>query len=91
MATKLKQEILIRLCARYYKIFSFAIFNFHVLNTTEKSFLSKRLNFAIPPTHTNYADFMLPFELLYRDVESLEVSNLDKEFIKSRFRHSAFS
>ena len=34
---------------------------------------------------------MLPFELLYRDVDSLEVSNLDKEFIKSRIRDSTFS
>ena len=34
---------------------------------------------------------MIPFELLYRDVDSLEVSNLDKEFIKSRLRDSAFS
>ena len=25
---------------------------------------------------------MLPFELLYRDVDSFEVSNLDKDFIK---------
>ena len=33
---------------------------------------------------------MLPFELLCRDVVSLEVSNLD-EFIKSRLRDSAFS
>ena len=39
----------------------------------------------------NYADFMLPFELLYRDVNSLEVSNLDKEFIKTRLRDSSFS
>ena len=39
----------------------------------------------------NYADFMLPFELLYRDVNSIEVSNLDKEFIKTRLRDSAFS
>ena len=61
-----------------------AIFNFsdHVLNTTEKFLLNKGLN---------YADFMLPFELLFRDVDSLEVSNLDKEFIKSRLRDSAFS
>ena len=29
----------------------------------------------IPPTNINYADFVLPFELLYRDVNSLEVSN----------------
>ena len=69
------------------------IFNFssHVLNTTEKSLLSKGLNFAIPPKNINYADYMIPFELLYRDVDSSEVFNLDKEFIKSRFRYSAFS
>ena len=69
------------------------VFNFsgHVLNTTEKSLLSKELNFAIPPKNTNYADCMLPFELLYRDVDLLEISNLDKEFIKIRIRASAFS
>ena len=56
------------------------IFNFssHFLNTTEKSLLSKGLNFAIPPKNINCADYMIPFELLYRDVDSLEVSNLDK-------------
>ena len=50
------------------------IFNFssHVFNTTEKSLLSKGLNFAIPPKNINYADYMLPFELLYRDVDTLE-------------------
>ena len=34
---------------------------------------------------------MLPFELLHRDVDSLEVSNLDKEFIKCRLRDLALS
>ena len=34
---------------------------------------------------------MIAFELLYRDVDSLEVSNFDKEIIKSRLRDSAFS
>ena len=34
---------------------------------------------------------MLPFELLYRDVNSLEVYNLNKEIIKSRLRDSVFS
>ena len=68
------------------------IFNLsdHVLNTTEKSLLSKGLNFAIPPKDINYADFMLPCELLYSDVHSLELSNLDKEFIKSTIRDYAF-
>ena len=39
----------------------------------------------------NYADYMLPFQLLYMYVNSLEVSNLNKEFIKSRLRDSTFS
>ena len=34
---------------------------------------------------------MMPFELVYRDVDSLEVSNLDKEFVKSRLRDSGFA
>ena len=34
---------------------------------------------------------MLPFELLYRDIDSLEISNLYKTFINSRLRDSAFS
>ena len=50
------------------------IFNFsgHVLNATEKSFLSKGLGFAISPKNINYSDYKLPFELLYR------VKNLSK-------------
>ena len=34
---------------------------------------------------------MLSFELLYGDIDSLDVSNLDEEFIKSRLGDSAFS
>ena len=68
------------------------IFNFsgHILNTTVNSLLSKRLNFAIHSENINYAGYMLPFELLYRDVNSLEDYNLDKEFITSRFSDSTF-
>ena len=69
------------------------IFNFshHVLNTTtENSILSNGLNFVIPPKNISNADFMVLFELVYRDVNSLEVSNLDQEFIKSSLRDSAF-
>ena len=57
-------------------------FSGHVLNTTEKSLLSKWLNFEISPKNIGYADYMLPFELLYRDISSLEVSNSDEEIIK---------
>ena len=41
----------------------------------------------MPPKNMNYVDYMLPFKLLYRDVDSSEVSNLDKEFIKNRLRN----
>ena len=54
----------------------------HVLNTIENCWLSKGLNLSIPPKNINYAGFMLPFELFYRDVDSLEVSNLVKELSK---------
>ena len=45
---------------------------------------SKLLNFVIPSKTIHHADFMLPFELLYRNVDSLEVPSLNKECIKSR-------
>ena len=72
-------------------IFNFSNFLHHILNTAQKSLASKQLNFAVHAKNINYADYMLPFELLYRDVDFLEVSNLDKEFIKSKLRDSAFS
>ena len=65
----------------------------HVLTDHEKSRLSKGLNFAIPPTDINYADYLLPFELLYSlyRVNSLRISNFDLDCIKARLRDSAFS
>ena len=69
------------------------IFNFlgDVLDTNGKSLLNKGTDFAVPPKNTNYADYMLSFELLYRDVDFMEVFNLDKKLIKGRFTCSAFS
>ena len=40
------------------------------------------MNFAILPKNVNYTEHMLTFELLYWDVNSLEASNLDKNFIQ---------
>ena len=47
-----------------------AIFNFssHDLCDDEKPLLCKGLNFSIPPKRLDYADHMLPFELLFRDI-----------------------
>ena len=53
---------------KFYQYPCMMMYNFssHVLNTTEKSSLSKGRNFAILPKIINYADYRLPFELLYR-------------------------
>ena len=69
------------------------LFNFssHSLTEHEKSLLSRGLNFAIPPKNVNYADYLLPFELLFRDIDLCDVPSYDKEFIRSRLRDCAFT
>ena len=66
------------------------IFNFssHEFSDNEKSLLCKDLIFAISPKRLGYADHMLPFELLFRDINKNEMSNEDKEFTKSRLKDS---
>ena len=65
-----------------------AIFNFssYILNNHEKSLLCKGLNFAIPSRNIKYSDYLLPFELLFTDVNSLNFSSFDAECVKSRLR-----
>ena len=48
-------------------------FSTYKLTKQEESLLSKGLQFAIPLTEIEYKDFMLPFELLYRETKSEEV------------------
>ena len=69
------------------------IFNFssYRLNNHEKSLLCKGLNFAIPPKNIKYSDYFLPFELLFRDVNSSNFWRFDKECVKSRLRDCAYS
>ena len=69
------------------------LFNFssHSLTEHEKSLLSRGLNFAIPPKNVNYADYLLPFELLFRDIDLCHVPSYDKEFIRSKLRNCAFT
>ena len=60
------------------------IFNFssHELSDDEKSLLCKGFYFAIPPKRLHYADHMLPFKLLLRDINKNEMPNEDKVFKK---------
>ena len=59
------------------------LFNFlsSQLSEYEKSLLSKGLNFAISPKNLNYADYMLPFELLFRDIYLLDIPRTDREIL----------
>ena len=52
------------------------IYNFSDYNLTEseKSVFCKGLEFAIPPSKLEHADFMLPFELLFRDIKKSDLS-----------------
>ena len=69
------------------------LFNFssHSLTEHEKSLLSRRLNFTFPPKNVNYADYLLPFELLFRDIGLYDVPSYDKEFIRSTLRDCPFT
>ena len=46
------------------------IYNFssYVLSETEKALLCKGLNFTIPPKKLKFENYLLPFEILLRDV-----------------------
>ena len=69
------------------------LFNFssHQLTEHEKSLLSRGLNFAIPPKNLNYADYLLQFELLFRDIDLLDIPRTDRDFIQGRLRYCAFT
>lgn len=47
------------------------------LDVTEigKNLLCKGLNFAIPPKTLEYANYLLRFELRYRDMHNLGITN----------------
>ena len=57
----------------------------------EKSLLSKGLNFAISPKNLNYPDYMSPVELLFRDIDLLDIPRTCRDFIQGRLRHCAFT
>ena len=64
---------------------------FQFLTVIESNSLCKDLNFAIPPKKLEYADYLLLFEILYRDIHDLDITNEKKEVLKSRIKDCAFS
>ena len=64
--------------------------NYH-LTDADKSLLIKGLNFAIPPKKIEYSKFLLPFELLFRDIKSNSESSVDLASVKARLQDTAFT
>ena len=57
----------------------------------EESLLSKGLQFLIPPNEIQYTYFMLPFELLHRDIKSEEVPIKNFNTLKNNLLDTATS
>ena len=71
-----------------------AIFNFskYVLSDTEKKLLVKSLNFCLPPKQLKYTDYLVYFELFYRDIRNLEIlSNEDLDFVNTKTKETVLS
>ena len=58
-------------------------FSSHKLTQVEKSVLSKGLQFALPHKSLEYADYMLPFELLFCDIKTKDLTTSQSSSIKS--------
>ena len=48
------------------------------------------MDFAFLPKNVDYADYLLPFELLFRSIDLCEILSYSKEFIRSRLRYCGF-
>ena len=54
--------------------------------------LVKDLNFCLPPKQLKYADYLVHFELFYRDICNLEIlSNDELDFVKTKTKETALS
>ena len=69
------------------------IFNFcsYELNDVEKGVLCKGLNFSVRPKSIEYSKFLLPFELLFRDVKQENLCIEDFSLMKARLLDTALS
>ena len=69
------------------------IFNYssHILTDAQKSILMKGLNFALPPKKLHYEDYLLNFELLFRNAKDSKSVRDDEEQFKTKLRTLALS
>ena len=69
-------------------IFNFSSYN---VNDHEKTVFCKDFSFAIPPKAIGYLEFLRSYEMLFREITSLDIIDFNKACIKSRLRDSAYS
>ena len=59
------------------------------LSDREKRLLAKGLNFSLPSKYLDYADYLVTFELFYRNICNLGIlSNQDLDFVKTRTKET---
>ena len=62
-----------------------------IYQKVKKNLLCKGLlKFAIPPDKLEYSDYLLPFELFYRDIKNLDVTNEKSNFLKVKIKDCSF-
>ena len=54
-------------------------FSSYILSDIEKSILCKGLNFALPPRKLKFENYLLPFQLLFRNI--YDENNTDDSFL----------
>ena len=57
----------------------------------EKNVLCKGVNFSVKPGLIEYSEFLLPFELLFRDIKREDLCNKDMSVIKARLLDTALT
>ena len=57
----------------------------------EKNVLWKGLNFSVKPGWIEYSEFLLPFDLLFRDIKREDFCNEDMSLIKARLIDTVLS
>ena len=69
------------------------IFNYssYTLSKSEKKLLGKGLIFAILSDKLEYSEYLLPFELLYRDIKDLDLTNGKTYFLKAKIKYCPLS
>ena len=66
------------------------IFNFskYALSDIEKKLVAKGLNFCLLSKQLKYADYLVHFELFYRDICNLEILS-NEDFVKAKTKETA--